>query len=356
MILRCVVVTSGLVLGLAIGPSTRTVFTQNLTEVRSAAEEFSSSDIEGFRVVTTRDAREGRASERSVTQGRSINGGLTVLSGVEDQERQIGAETSRRTRREFVTDANGRASVVSTLEEHRTVRADGGETIVRDFAEPDVNGRALATRREHEETVAKGDGIFMTRIDVSEPSTGGTGFMATERVEQRERRDGEQVLERDRTTYTNPAGNGAWVAQDRRVLTRDSSDGQIRSIESVYTASDAGQLVQSDRIVSREWTGPGGREHRTEEIFSRDVPDEVRAATPQLRQQVEIVRTNGLDGRWSATRTVRAPRNGRMQVVERMVERVRPDGRGDTVVEQETQKMDVNGRLQTVSRARESAR
>ena len=85
MILRCVVVTSGLVLGLAIGPSTRTVFTQNLTEVRSAAEEFSSSDIEGFRVVTTRDAREGRASERSVTQGRSINGGLTVLSGVEDQ-------------------------------------------------------------------------------------------------------------------------------------------------------------------------------------------------------------------------------------------------------------------------------
>ena len=312
MTLRCVVVTSGLVLGLATGPSTRTVFTQNLTEARSEAQEFSSSGIEGFRVVTTSDAREGRTSERSVTQVPSINGGLTVLSGVEDQERQIGAETRRRTRRELVTDVNGRASVISTLEEHRTVRTDGSETIVRDFTEPDVSGRARATRREHTETVAKGDGIFMTRIDVSEPSTRGTGLVATERVEQQERRDGEQVLERDRTTYTNPAGNGAWVAQERRVLTRASSDGVIRSIESVYTADDAGQLVQSERIVSREWTGPGGREHRTEERFSRDALDEIRAATPQLRQQVEIVRTNGLDGRQSATRTVRAPRNGRM--------------------------------------------
>ena len=45
MTLCCVVVTSGLVLGLATGPSTRIVFMQNLTEVRSAAQEFSSSDI-----------------------------------------------------------------------------------------------------------------------------------------------------------------------------------------------------------------------------------------------------------------------------------------------------------------------
>jgi hypothetical protein len=36
MILRCVVITPGLVIGLATGPSTRTVFTQNLTEPRSA--------------------------------------------------------------------------------------------------------------------------------------------------------------------------------------------------------------------------------------------------------------------------------------------------------------------------------
>ena len=196
----------------------------------------------------------------------------------------------------------------------------------------------------------------MTQIEVSEPSTRGNDLVATERIDQSERRDGEQVVERDRTTYINPTGGGAWVAQERRILRQDASDGEIRSVESVYTADDAGQLVQSDRIVSREWTGPGGREYRTEEIFSRDVVDEIRAATPQLRQQVEIVRTVGRDGRWSTTRTVRAFRNGRLQVVERVVERARSTGRGDTVIEQETQQLDVNGRLQTarVSRSRES--
>ena len=169
MILRTVVVTAALGLGLAVGPSTRALFAQNVTEVQSAEQEFSSPDTVGFRVLTTRDVRAGHTLERSAVEGPSINGGSTVLSEVEDQERQLGAETSRRTRREFVTDTNGRSSAVSTLEEHRTVRADGGERIVRDFTEPDVNGRAWATRREQEETVAQGDGLFMTRIEVSDP-------------------------------------------------------------------------------------------------------------------------------------------------------------------------------------------
>ena len=42
-----------------------------------------------------------------------------------------------------------------------------------------------------------------------------------------------------------------------------------------------------------------------------------------------------------------------MQVVERVVERARPDSRGGTVIERETQQLDVNGRLQTVSVSRE---
>ena len=355
MIQRCRAVVSLLVLGLAVGPSTPTLLAQSLTEVRSAVDEFSSTHIEGFRVVTTRVTRAGHTSERLVTEGPSINGGSTVLSAVEDQEIQVGADMSRRTRREFVTDTNGRSRVISTLEEHRMVGADGGERIVRAYTEPDVNGRVRMIRREHEDTVAKGDGIFTTQIEVFEPAIRGNGLEVTERVEQREHRDGDRVVELDRTTYTDSLG-GAWVAREQRVLSQDASDGTIRSVESVYTADDTGQLVQSDRIVSREWTGPGGREHRTEEIFSREVADEIRAATPQLRQRVEIVRTIGLDGRWSTTRTVRAFRNGRLQVVERVVERARPTGRGDTVIEQETQRLDVNGRLQTeaVRQTRES--
>ena len=260
MILHCVVFTSVLVLGLVMGPATQAVFAQDSREVRSVVQEFASTDTEGFRVVTTRDERAGHTSERSVVEGPSINGGSTVLSEVEDLVVQVGSETSRRTRREFVTDTNGRSSLASTLEEHRSVRADGGERIVRDFTEPDVNGRVRATRREHEEMVAEGDGFFTTQIEVAEPSINGSGLAVTERVEQRERRDGEQVLELERTTYANPAGGDTWVAQERRVLTRDYSDSRVRSVESVYRADDAGNLVQHDRTVSQEWTGPGGRE------------------------------------------------------------------------------------------------
>jgi len=319
-------------------------------------KEFSSADTEGFRVVTTRDERVSGAFERSVRESSSINGGSTVLSEVEDQELQIGAETTQRTRREFVTDANGRKSLVSTLEERRAVRPDGGEKIVRVYTEPDVNGRGRATRRENEETIAKGDGLFTTRVEVSDSSINGSGLVATERVEQKERRSGEQVVELDRTTFTNPLGGATWIAQERRVLTSDHSEGGVRSVETVFKADDAGNLVQSDRIVSREWTGPGGREYRTEEVFSRDVPNGLRVAEPRLSQQVEIATTNLSAGGWSRTRTVKESRNNLVQVVERIVERARPDGRGGMVIEEETQQLDVNGRLQTLSvrRARES--
>ena len=216
---RVLSVTSILTLGLTLGPAAHTVLAQNSREVRIQGEEFSSTETEGFRVVTTRDDRGGRTVERSVVEGPSINGGTTVLSGAEDRERQIGAETSQRTRQEFVTDTNGRSRVVSTLEEQRTARPDGGEQIVRIFTEPDVNGRARPTRQEREQTVALADGVFSTQIEVSEPSINGGRFVGTERVEQRERRDGDQVLELDRTTYADPSGGGRWVAQERRVLT-----------------------------------------------------------------------------------------------------------------------------------------
>jgi len=176
VILRRGVFTSLLVLGLLIGPATRSVFAQDSREVRSAMNEFSSADTDGFREVTTRDEHGSSTLERSIIEGPSINGGSTVLSGVEDYELQIGAETTRRTRREFVTDANNRPRLVSMLQERRVIRPDGGEKIVQNYTEPDVNGRGRATRREQEETIAQGDGVFTTRVEVSEPSTNGSRF------------------------------------------------------------------------------------------------------------------------------------------------------------------------------------
>ena len=345
-----------LLVALVMGPYAPDVLTQDSSTSRSEIETSPAPGVSGYRLLTTRDQARGRTLERIVVEGPSINGVATVLSEVQDEKVQVGEEASRRTRREFATDANGRQKLISITEEHRMARPDGGQLIVRDFTEPDVNGRSRSRRREREETVALGNGIFRTEIEVSVASARRGTLLPTERVEQRELRDGEQVLQLDSTTYLNATGRGAWEPVERRVLQRNYSGRKVQTVESVYRSDSRGPLVPSDRIVSREWTGSGGREYRTEHIFTTDIPNEVRTPALRLYQQVEVVRTNRPSGGSVTTRTVRESRDNRMQVVERVVERSRPDSRGGIVIERETQRLDVNGRLQTVevSRARES--
>lgn len=322
MIPRPVAITSVLVLGLCNVLAFPTVLAQEPTDRQEAPR---------------------RTTERSVVEGLSTSGDTTVLSEVVDETVRRDAETSQRTRREFVTDVNGRQRLVSTIEERHVVRPDGGHRIIRDFTEPDLNGRSRTTRREHEEMVAKGDGVFITRIEVTEPSING-GFVPTERIEQRERRVADQLVELERTTYSNPTGRGRWEVSERRVLTRDFADGTAEAVELIYRPDSSGNLVQSERIVSKEWSASRGREFRTEEIYGQDI-NNGGALTRRPVQQVEIVRTVRSDGRTETTRTVSERRGTRMQVVERVVERSRPDGRGGTVIEQEIQREEVYGRL-----------
>ena len=128
---------------------------------------------------------------------------------------------------------------------------------------------------------------------MSEPSINGSGLVATERVEQKERRNGAQIVEFDRTTFTNPLGGVTWVTQERRVLTRSYSEGGVRSVESVFRADDAGNLVQSDRIVSREWRCPkrtsrgssvsvsAGPDRENEPVYRGLVKDTDRQRAPE---------------------------------------------------------------------------
>ena len=298
-------------------------------------------------------AQRSRTSS-TVVERPSVNNDPTVLLETEDEVVRIDAETSRRTHREYGTDADGRRRLAVTIEEDRVDRSDGGRSIVRRFTEPDVNGRPQATRRETEETVSEGGGVFRTQIEASVPGVNRGRFVLAERVEQRERRDGEQVLELDRTTYISLTDRGTWAVRERRLVNRDYGDEATRAVESIYRPDGSGALVLAEQIVSREWTGTQGREYRTEEIFARDIPGQGRSREPRLFQQVEVVRTNRPGGGSTTTRAVTERRGSRTLVVERVVEKSRPDGRGGTVVERETQRLDVNGRLQTVSVSRTS--
>jgi hypothetical protein len=325
---RSIVLTSLLMLGLWSLRDEPTVFAQ------------AAQDAEG----------PARTLKRSVLEAPSIRGANTALSEVVDETVRRDAKTTQRTRSEYLPDADGRQQLASVMEEQRITQPDGGHQITREFTELDVEKRSRTTRREREQLTARGNGLFVTSIEVTEPSVNGSGFIPTERTEQRERRVGDQVVEREATTTVDPLGRGTWNVLEQRVLTRTVADGRAEGVELISRPDASGNLVQSERIVSREWAA-GGQEFRTDEIYKPDI-NNGGSLTQRPVQQVEVVRTTLSDGGSETTRTVSERTGDRLQVIERVLERSRPDGRGGLVVEQAVERSMVDGRLQTMSTGR----
>jgi hypothetical protein len=287
-----------------------------------------------------------RTLKRSIVEGPSASGGMTVLSEVVDETVRRDARTSQRTSSEFTTDVNGRRRLVSVIEEQSVAQQDGGHELTREFMKLDVDGRARTTRREREQLTARGNGLFVTEIEVTEPSINGSGFVPTERIEQRERRVGDQVVERESTWSINPTGRGRWSVLEQRVLTRDGAGRSAEAVELIHRPDASGNLVQSERIVSREWA-VGEQAFHTDEIYRRDI-NNGGSLTRQPVEQVERVETTLSDGGLDTVRTVSDRVGDRLEVIESAVERARPDGRGGMVVEQEVQRSVVDGRFHIV--------
>lgn len=295
----------------------------------------------------------GRTLTRSVVEGPSTRGNMAVLSEVVDETVRRDARTSQRTRSEFIIDPDGRQRLASVMEEQRVAQPDGGHQVSREFMDLDVDGRSRPTRREREQTTAQGNGLFVTDIEVSESSINGGGFVPTGRVQQRERRDGDQVVEREATTSVDPTGRGTWDVVEQRILTRGVANGSAEAVELIYRPDSSGKLVESERIVSRQRT-VGGQEFQTDEVYRQDI-NTGGSLTRQPVQQMEIVRTTLPDGGSDTTRTVSQRMGDRLQVIERVIERSRPDGRGGLVTEQEVQRSITDGRLETTGTGRRRA-
>jgi hypothetical protein len=295
-----------------------------------------------------RDAQApARTLKRSIVEGLSASGNMIVLSEVVDETVRRDARTSQRTSSQFTTDTNGRRRLVSVMEEQRVDQQDGGHQITREFMELNVDGRSRVTRREREQLTARGNGRFATEIEVTEPSINGSGFVPTERIEQSERRTGDQVVERETTWSINPTGRGRWSVLEQRVLTRDLAGGSAEAVELIQRPDSSGSMVQSERIVSREWA-VGAQTFHTDEIYRRDI-NNGGSLTRQPVQHVEIVRTTLSDGGLDTARTVSSRVGDRLQVIESAVEHSRPDGRGGLVIEEEVQRSVVDGRFHIVA-------
>lgn len=288
-----------------------------------------------------------RTVERTVVEGSSINGNATVLSEVVDETVRHDGRTSQRALSEFLTDVNGRRRLVSTIEEHRVEGPDGGHQVTRAYMSFDANGRPSITRREREAVVDRGDGLFVTEIEVTTPSINESAFVATERIDQQERRTGDQLWAKKTTAYADPTDH-RWDIAEQRSLTRNVANRTAEEL--IYRRDSSGRLVESERIVSREWTA-GRQECRTDETYVRDINNAGALATRPTRL-VEIVRTHLSDDESETTRTRHERAGDRLHVVERVVERSRRDGRGGLVIDQDLQRPIVHERLQTVATVR----
>lgn len=290
-----------------------------------------------------------RTVKRSAIEGRSFIGENVVLSEVVEETVSRDA-TSRRTRSEFAADADGHPRLVSVTEEERVAQPEGGYQITREFKEMDIEHRARTTRRERERMTARGNGVFVTETEIAEPTVNEGVFLPIERVEQQERRAGDQVVERKATTSVDPSGRGAWTVAEQRVMTRSAADGRAEEVELVYRPDPSGRLAPSERVVTKEWTS-GAQAIRSEEIYRPDI-NSGGSMSRQPVQHLETVRTTLPTGGSDTTRTVSERVGNGVQVIERTIERARPDGRGGLVIDEEVQRSIVNGSLQTVSTGR----
>src|SRR4029434_5915037 len=91
-----------------------------------------------------------------------------------------------------------------------------------------------------------------------------------------------------------------WTVLKQRVLTRDVAGGSTEAVALIHRPDASGNLVQSERIVSREWA-VGGQAFHTDEIYRRDI-NNGGSLTRQPVQQVEIVQTTPSDGGFDTAR------------------------------------------------------
>src|SRR5689334_19097886 len=185
----------------------------------------------------------GRTLTRSVVEGPSARGNLTVLSEVVDETLRRDETATQRTRNQFIAGPDGRQRLVSVMEEQRVAQPDGGHQIAREFMDVNFDGRSRTTRREREQRTARGNGLFVTDVEVTESSIDAGGFVATERIRQGERRVGDQVVERETTMSVDPTGRGTWSVVEQRMLTRSVANGTAEAVEVISRPDTSGNLV-----------------------------------------------------------------------------------------------------------------
>jgi hypothetical protein len=240
-------------------------------------------------------------------------------SGVET-EQEVTEEDERTTRivlRAYRRDPQGRRKLVEVVEEEWTMFPDGSERAVRTNSTVDVSGRIRLAGRESQEAVPQGSDAFRTITTFERPDTR-SSLTPVERIEQTERRRGENAVEIERTGSLVDS-NGRWKTAVRRTGYIQEVEGVIQTDESVYRVDAGGRLSLSEQVVSLEWQENNGTEYRTIETQVANLYGKM-----EVVRELTIARAVAADGssqtvQETAVRDVASPSDD-LQLVERIVE------------------------------------
>jgi hypothetical protein len=264
---------------------------------------------------------------------------------IEQEETKVNAQTTRIARRVFDNSVNGERQLAETVVEEIQKMPGGRVRAVRTTSRRDANGRLSPVQKDIQEVTPSGtDGCRIERT-IFQPGNGGQ-LVEKERIQQTERRKGQQNVDIDRIQYV-PDLNGSWSAAERRVSQNTVTENRVSTNEQVYRYDVNNRLSLNQRITGTEWKDSGGQTHRQSESYTSDLQGEL-----QLSSRRTMIQTPLAEGRQQTTETLERPSplapNEGLKLVRKIVEDVTVHSPGETERQLEVLEPDLNGGMRSI--------
>lgn len=263
---------------------------------------------------------------------------------IEQEEAKVDAQTTRITRRAYMTSVNGERQLTETVVEE--IRKMPGDRIraVKTISRKDSSGRFQPIQQEIQDMAPSGPDSYQTKNTLLLPGQSGS-LVEKEQIQQTERRTGDKTVEIDRIRFM-AGGNGGWNASERRVSQNTTGAESVRSEEQVYQYDINNRLSLARQIQTKEWKDSRGR-HRQSESFARDLQGKL-----QLDSRTTILQSPQNEGNQVTVETLERPNpaapNEGLRLVRKIVENVNTVGSNETEKHLEVMEAGLDGSMRTL--------
>jgi hypothetical protein len=263
---------------------------------------------------------------------------------IEQEEVKVDAQTTRITRRVFMTSVNGDRQLTETVVEEIRKMSDDRVHAVRTTSRKNADGSFAPVQQDVQDMAPSGAGSYQIKRTLLLPGSGGA-LVEKEQIQQTERKTGEKGVEIDRTRYV-PDINGNWSTAERRISQNTVGEERSQTAEQVYQPDVNNNLTLTRQIQATEWKNPDGR-HWQSETFLRDLEGKLR-----LDSRVTMLQTPQRDGRQETTETLEKPSpiapNEGTKLVRKIVENLTVINPRETEKQLDVLEPGLNGGMQSI--------